>query len=84
MAHCIAFTRKGHKEPASFIDIDNAMWKHFNARPDDNWYRGWYNTIAMLLAAGMDYDKLRKEMPQYSDIIDWLDKNYTYKTWREW
>lgn len=75
-------TKKGETEPSRFIDIDEALCAHFGITPDPvKYYRAWYDIEGLGLAMGMTWDKMRKINPDRTDIIDWLEDNYTTDSW---
>ena len=82
MSAYFTLTKKGEKEPSTFVAIDEAMCAHFGVTPDpDRYYRNWYNVEGFGLAMGHDWDKLRKINPDRKDIIDWLEENYISDAW---
>jgi len=85
MPHCFSLTRKGEKETATLQSVDDAMCAHFGTIPNPKeWYKNWYSTIGLGLAVGHSLQKLKEFWPDKSEIIDWLDENYTSDAWREW
>ena len=66
----------------SLQSVDDAMRVHFGAEPDDiNWYRGWYNSIGLLLALGKEWSEVLEAFPHNADIIAWLQEHYTKDAW---
>jgi hypothetical protein len=58
--------------------VDDEMRKHFGAEADPkNWYRNWFDTVAMCLAFGAARESIEERLPEKKDIIEWLFDNYT-------
>ena len=75
-------TKKGETEPSRFVDIDDAMCAHFGVTPDtERYHRAWYDTEGLGLAMGHDWARLREINPERTDIINWLEANYTANSW---
>ena len=91
MPNCIQLYPVNSNQPATFQAIDDEMRKHFNAPADpDNWYHGWYNYVAFLLAFGKTYQSLRQDMdeecltkPIESDAWKWAAKMRDIIDWME-
>lgn len=82
--NCIQLYKIGESTPSTFQSIDDEMRVYFGAPPDDkNWYRYWYDIIAFSLVCGYSYNNIRKTYPDMTDIVDWLEANYTANTWVE-
>lgn len=41
------------------------------------WYRNWYNEVGFRLALGWSLDKIAQEYPEWANVCDWLQANYT-------
>jgi hypothetical protein len=58
---------------------------------DDNWCHNWYNRIGIMLACGKGFNGCRECWNDPDDpderimhkVIDWLDKHYDVRSWRE-
>ena len=82
MPHNIQLISKTTDTACRFAEIDNIMCRHFNVEPDPcKYYFNWYNILGFEMALGADFNKLRNEFPEFLTIIDYLDSNYTVKTW---
>ena len=73
---------KNSNEPEKFSTIDDIMCTHFGVNSNDvEYYFDWYNVLGFALAMGLTFDELRNEFPEFLEIINYLDSNYTVKTW---
>lgn len=94
MPSCFQLTRKSTPDIGAILlaQIDNEMRAHFGVPADSSsWYHNWYNTIGFFLALGKSFDDLRKlfrepgwdHADELIKIVDWLDENFTVKSWYE-
>lgn len=95
MPNCFQLTRKGEREPATLVSVDEAICAHLGCRVDPVRYaHEWYDSIGFALAMGDTFDKIRNSYikndyyrPEYKavmvKIVDFLEANYTTSAWAE-
>lgn len=99
MPNCFSLTPKSETEPASLVQVDVEICKHFNEPVDpEKWYLGWYNTIGLQLAFGKSFEEIIEywedsattpgnPFHEYDlrcyEIATFLSKNYTADAWAE-
>ena len=82
MPNCFQLLERDTNTPASFADIDEQLCNHFNTPVDEKlYYRAWYDVVGLGLAMGKSFEQLREMLPEYIDIIDFLDAHYTTTAW---
>lgn len=76
---------KASGKAVPFVEIDEAMCKHFQVDVDPvKYYEGWYDNIGLLCALGRTWDEIRetwKDFPELLAIVDWLAEHYTADGW---
>ena len=83
----IQFINKQTGNADSFPKIDDQICAFLGVKPDpDQYYLGWYDTIAFLAAMGKTFDQIREDryvasQPVLLRILDWLDARYTPSAW---
>lgn len=99
MPNCVALTRIGDDKPSTYHQVDDCLCQHFEVDGDPNqWFRGWYDYVAFLLAIGCTWDEIVDELhkvmtkPWTQDtawawhmiaIVHYLRQHYTADTWWE-
>lgn len=87
MPNCFQLIDKKTGKAADLREIDTALWIHFNGHePEGNsaWYKGWYNTIGLLLSCGKSFDEIKEiyfDDQLYQSIIDRLSCSYESSAW---
>lgn len=88
MPNCFSLTRKGEKEPRELYKIDDDLWFLFTGaipKPNDRWYKNWYNIIGLRLACGHSLkeiaDEMREEEDELADVAEFLYTNYISNSW---
>ena len=82
--HCFQLISRASGEPAHLPTIDNEMCEHFNVEPHPTeYYRAWYDIIGLAFATGRTYCETRILIPEYSDILDYLEPRYTIRCWAQ-
>ena len=82
--NCFQLINKLNGEPANLPTVDNEMCEHFNIEPHPTeYYRMWYNVLGLAFATGHTFDETRVLIPEYSDILDYLDEHYTIRCWAQ-
>lgn len=88
MAAYIAFYAKGTKDIVSLSKVDEAICAHMlkPVHPTEYFY-GWFDVLASMLALGKDEEYIRKELPLYHDavvltqVFDFLVETYDFSSW---
>ena len=94
MPNCFQLIGKSSAVAEKFYDIDNELCKHLGVEVSQTqYYRGWYDSIGMLVAMGRTWADIREVCakdiegdpgdPELGKIIDWLSENYNTKSWYE-
>lgn len=81
---CFQLLDKTTGEPANLPSIDNDMCKFFGVTPHpEYYYRSWYDIVGLCLASGYSYETIKQRIPEYSDIVDYLEKHYNVNCWAQ-
>lgn len=84
MPNCFRLISREDDRPVLLAEIDNRMCEHFEVEPHETrWYRYWYECLGMSFAMGKTIDETRELFPEYNDILDWIDSNFTIDAWAE-
>jgi len=84
MPVCFSLSSRTTNEVVPLQEVDDKMREAFDAAPDPkNWHRNWYNAFGILLALGETLGEIANKFPEYADVLEWLNTNYTINNWRE-
>lgn len=82
--NCFQLISKNTNQPANLPTVDNEMCEYFNVPPHETeYYRAWYDIIGLAFATGRTFDETRALIPEYSDILDYLEPRYTIRCWAQ-
>lgn len=77
MPNYVDYHLKATGQKVTCQEVDDLMCKHFNVPTDPkDWFRNWYNHIAMLQSVGRTWDQLKEDYADYQDfleIIAWME-----------
>jgi len=89
MPKCFQLIDKETNEAEKFSEIDNKICALLNVEPHPKKYMcSWYDIIGFNLANGESFDAQRKmewlkQDPELMTILNFLDENYTSRSWFE-
>ena len=82
--NCFQLINKTTGEPASLNDVNAEIYAHFNLEPNPiEHYCAWYDIIGLAFATGRTYAETHALIPEYSDILDYLEPRYTLRCWAQ-
>ena len=84
MPNCFMLVSKLDGQPVKLSVVDDMMARAFGKEPDEEvFFRYWYDSVGLSFALGKTMEETKVMFPEQSDIVDWIDANYTIDAWYE-